>query len=381
VTAALCKAYVVSFQQRLTETSYKGPGFDQIRLVAATIVVLHHSTAVQYRDIQFDWLFQYSGGYIHFGFLAVAVFFAISGFLVTPGLLKSGNVIKYFVHRFLRILPALFVVVVVSMFVLGPALTNLSLSSYLHDPSLYRYGKNILTLSERYLPGIATDEGNPIVINGALWTLHFEVLSYVALALFSVLTFLKRPRMFLGLSAAIYIIYLVMNFAPTLTAYVPDRFTTFIGLFVYFQIGAALYVFRESVPFSRVWLMIATGAALIALPIGLGPVFMPLCLPYIVAFCGLSDLPGKAFLRRDLSYGIYLIHAPIIVAFHMLFPGVKIWPVAAAIVLLIAALLAYLSWTFVEAPALRQKKVVSDWASSRVDAAWATFTKSLLRRA
>src|SRR5262249_35905982 len=155
--------------------------------------------------------------------------------------------------------------------------------------------------------------------NGALWTLHFEVLSYVALALFSVLTLLKRPRMFLSLCAAIYIIYLLMNFSPTLTAQFPERFTTFIGLFVYFQIGAALYVFRETVPFSRVWLMLVVGATLIALPIGLGPVFMPLCLPYIVAFCGLSDLPGKALLKRDLSYGIYLIHAPVIVAFHMLF--------------------------------------------------------------
>ena len=97
----------MTLQEKLIATSFRGPGFDQIRITAATMVLLHHCRGIEYADIRVDPLFQYSGGDIHFGFLAVLVFFTISGFLVTPGLLRSENVIDFACHRILRISPAL----------------------------------------------------------------------------------------------------------------------------------------------------------------------------------------------------------------------------------------------------------------------------------
>ena len=88
---------------------------------------------------------------------------------------------------------------------------------------------------------------------------------------------------------------------------------------------------------------------------------MPICLPYVTIFCGLSFLPGKALLRHDLSYGVYLIHAPILIALSLIFPGLRIWWVAAAIVFLITLILAYASWIFVEGPALTRKREASNW--------------------
>ena len=357
----------MTLDERLVAVSHRGPGFDQIRIAAATVVLLHHARSVEYADIRVDPLFHYSGGGIHFGFLAVAVFFAISGFLVTPGLLRSRNVIDFASHRILRIFPALIIVVIASMVLLGPALTILTPASYVSDPNLYRYAKNILTLTFDYLPGVINSEGNPILINGALWTLHFEVLSYAMLALASMLGLLYRRSLFLMLFLASYGIHLAISFDPTLVAALPQRFLTFISLFVYFGAGAALFIFADRIPFSIAFAIAALALVMVALPFGLGAVVMPLCLPYIVIVCGLSALPGQSLLKHDLSYGVYLIHAPILTAFSLLFPALRIWWFAAAIVIFITVILSYLSWRFVESPALRQKKCLSNWLNDRFD--------------
>lgn len=357
----------MTLHKRLVAVSFRGPGFDQIRIAAATVVLLHHCRGVEYADIRVDPLSQYSEGDIHFGFLAVLIFFIVSGFLVTPGLLRSENVIDFASSRILRIFPALITVVIASMVLLGPAFTILPLVSYASDPNLYRYMKNIVTLTYNYLPGVINRDGHPILINGALWTLHFEVLSYVTLALTSMLGLLRRRSLFLILFLATYGIHLAMSFDPTLVAALPLRFLTFIKLFVYFGAGATLYLFADRIPFSIVFSIGAFALAMVALPFGLGAVVMPFCLPYLVIFCGLSDLPGQPLLKHDLSYGVYLIHAPILASLSLLFPNLRTWWLAALIVFCITLVFSYLSWTFVERPTLRQKKSLSSWLNSRFD--------------
>src|ERR1700730_3749205 len=127
----------MTFHGRLVSVAFRGPGFDQMRLVAATIVLLHHCRGIQYPKIQIDPLYHYSGGYMDFGRFAVVIFFAISGFLVTPGLVRSGSVLDYAVNRTARIFPGLIVNVVLTMLVLGPILTTHSLTSYFTDPGMY----------------------------------------------------------------------------------------------------------------------------------------------------------------------------------------------------------------------------------------------------
>lgn len=359
----------MTLQERLAAISFKGPGFDQIRIAAATVVLLHHCRGIEYADIRVDPLFHYSGGYIHFGFLALAVFFAISGFLVTPSLLRSENVIDFASHRILRIFPALTVIVIASMALLGPVLTTFSPAAYFSDPYLYLYAKNLITLTYDFLPGVINKDEHPIIINGPVWTLHFEVLCYATLALASMLGLLRRRSLFLILLLASYAIHLAMRFDPTLVAVLPDRFLTFIKLFVYFGSGAVLFIFADRIPFSMPFAIGAVALIVAALPFGLGAVVMPLCLPYFIIFCGLSALPGQALVKkRDLSYGVYLIHAPIVVAFGLLLPNFRTWWLAAVVVLCVTLALSYLSWTFVEEPALRRKKDVSNWLNSRFDA-------------
>jgi peptidoglycan/LPS O-acetylase OafA/YrhL len=367
----------MTLRERLVAISFKGPGFDQIRIAAATVVLLHHCRGIEYADIRIDPLYHYSGGEIHFGFLALAVFFAISGFLVTPSLLRSENVIDFSAHRILRIFPALTVIVIASMALLGPVLTTFSPTAYFSDPYLYLYAKNLTTLTYDFLPGVINKDGHPIIINGPIWTLHFEVLCYATLALASMLGLLRRRSLFLILLLASYGIHLAMRFDPTLVAVLPDRFLTFIKLFVYFGSGAVLFIFADRIPFSMPFAIGAVALIVAALPFGLGAVVMPICLPYFIIFCGLSALPGQALVKkRDLSYGVYLIHAPIVVAFGLLLPNFRTWWLAAVVVLCVTLALSYLSWTFVEEPALRRKKDVSNWLNGRFDEWCAPWSKA-----
>jgi peptidoglycan/LPS O-acetylase OafA/YrhL len=352
----------VTFNDRLVATSFRGPGFDHVRLAAATIVVLHHCSSLLYSDITDDPLLRYSAGFMDFGRFAVVIFFAISGFLVTPSLLRTGNVVDYSMHRVVRIFPGLIVNVGLTMLILGPILTTHTLSAYFADSHTYLYAKNILTLMVNYLPGVVARDGSPASVNGALWTLHFEVLCYIGLGLLAWFGMLRRRPVMLAFWCGFYAIYLAIETLPPFAAAFSGRFLVFVSLFVYFGFGVLLQLFSSCVPFSAFLASAAFVLLLVALPLGAGALVMPICLPYLAIFCGLSALPGKMPLKHDLSYGVYLIHAPVLLAFSLAFPNMHIWWIGAVVIYLITVTLAYVSWMFVEKPALVKKKAISTWA-------------------
>ena len=192
-----------------------------------------------------------------------------------------------------------------------------------------------------------------------------------ALAISGAVGLLGRRNLFLALWFAFYAIYIAISIDPTIKSILSERVSTFDGrferfltfdsLFIYFGCGVLLYLFREHIPFSLGLAGAVLALVLAVLPLGAGPIVMPICLPYIVVVCGLSAVPGKVLLRHDLSYGVYLIHAPILVAFGLAFPNMHIWWIGAAAIFLVTLVLAYVSWIFVEGPALRNKKAVSNW--------------------
>jgi peptidoglycan/LPS O-acetylase OafA/YrhL len=106
---------------------------------------------------------------------------------------------------------------------------------------------------------------------------------------------------------------------------------------------------------------------MLAMPVGVGQLAAPLCLPYIVIFAGLSAVPGRSLLKRDLSYGVYLIHAPVLTAFCIWYPGLRPWWVVAFVVGVVTLPLSFLLSTLVERPALARKKMVAKWIGDRLN--------------
>lgn len=350
----------MTLKERFEAVGFRGPGFDLIRLLAATAVLVHHSLNVQYDAVAVDPIYRFSRGFTHLGFGAVAVFFVISGFLVTPGLVRSRNVIDFAVRRIVRIYPALIVLVLGITFIVGPVLTQLPLSTYFEEPGTLRYAKNIIPLTEDFLPGVFMPNGQPAIVDGSLWTLFYEVICYIALGAASVIGLLKYRWTFAALFAASFALSagVAMGVVPEII--LPNLFLTFNGLFLYFAAGVTLFLFANQIPWGWPWAIAALIAIIAPMPFGLAPLIAPAAIAYLVIYLGLTALPLSGRLENhDLSYGLYLVHATVLITLQILLPQLQIWWVVALLTLPISLGIAFLSWTFIEHPVLKRKSRIA----------------------
>src|SRR6266700_685336 len=105
--------------------------FDALRLIAAISVIFSHSFLITEGTQNNEWLILLTGNQSILGLTGVFVFFAISGFLVTQSFEQTSNPLHFLAKRALRIFPGLFILTLVSAFVLGPLVTALPLGAYL----------------------------------------------------------------------------------------------------------------------------------------------------------------------------------------------------------------------------------------------------------
>ena len=99
---------------------------DLVRLFAALLVAWVHSAALFGSEILGPPIPVHMGA----GGLGVAIFFFLSGLLVANSLLSRKKPVAFVWARFMRIYPAFFVMLLVAVFVIGPAFTTLSTGEY-----------------------------------------------------------------------------------------------------------------------------------------------------------------------------------------------------------------------------------------------------------
>lgn len=338
----------------------RGPGFEVLRLVAASAVVMHHAMKIEHDIVHDDWLFRFSGGYTQLGLLAVSVFFALSGFLVTPGLVRSGNVIAYLGRRFMRIMPLLATIVTVTALVVGPLVSHVPLAEYYSSSTTWRYFKTVTTFLSLQLPGVTDYDGGD-TINGPIWTLHFEWMCYLLLAGLSAIGVLSRRWLVL----AIYVLamaLLVFGLGPIPVDGPRGRLFVFLFLFGYFGAGVVLSLFSDRLPYSP-GLMLAALAGLVgayASPFDF--LLAPALTAYLVVGIGLIRFPATPLTTGvDLSYGVYLSHSVILMVLMNLH-SFQSWPVLFALAVVLSYATAFMTWRFIEAPSLRYK----DWPERAV---------------
>lgn len=330
--------------------------FNLIRLAAALLVLFSHSYPLAgHVDAFGDYIRYQSGG----GF-AVVIFFAISGFLVTRSVLAHSFRV-YALSRVLRILPALFVVVLLQMFVLGPALTSLPLGEYFSNGLTWRHIGNTFVFWISYtLPGVF--EGMPHTsINASLWTLPVETFMYICLPLLLVLGLLCRWTI-VALLAAIAAGYVIAtrwygfqwgNQGGEIVKSVYLYSTLYNGLF--FFSGAALWIWRDRVPLSG-----GLAASLVLLAVlGVNSVFgafwFIVAVPYVTLYVALRA-PVLKLGKMDISYGVYIIAAPVQQTIVYWYGGsMNPWSLSMVATPIVVGL-AILSWRYVEEPALRLRR-------------------------
>ena len=129
--------------------------FNFIRIIAAYSVLVTHSFALALGSGDAE-PFR-NALQMTMGSMAVDVFFVTSGFLVTASLLNRGSVIEFCYARALRILPALIVMLLLCVCVIGVLFTNRSAALYFlsHDTYLFFLKNSLLFLGVSYnLPGV-----------------------------------------------------------------------------------------------------------------------------------------------------------------------------------------------------------------------------------
>jgi peptidoglycan/LPS O-acetylase OafA/YrhL len=331
--------------------------FNLIRLMAACGVLVTHSYALVGLPPLSEPLRGLVG--ISFGTVAVDAFFVTSGFLVTGSLLARRNLLEFLLARVLRVYPALMALVLLTAFILGPALTTSPAGELLQTPEWRAYVIDNLTLLggvAHYLPGLFEANPFPRAVNASLWTLPYEVWLYVSLLAMGVLTGVarERARAISMLVVLVAIGAVVAHFANHF-AFKHHEHTT--RLCLMFYAGAALQVGRKWVPLTAGLFFAA--AALVCLAAFRAETFFVayhLLLPYLLIWLAyVPDGAVRAFNRLgDYSYGAYLYAFPVQQVLAATIPGISLIGMLAA-ALAISLGLAILSWHLLEKRALALK--------------------------
>lgn len=316
-TQKLRPSSVEEVSQASLRTHY--PNFDLMRLLLASEVAFVHAWFLT--DATFDW-----NGYI----MAVPAFLAISGFLVLKSYEDSPYWRVFIQKRALRILPAL--------------LFSMLVCWILFDlDAVFNSFLNWATGGLYTLPGVA---------NGPLWSLAWEELAYLSLAVLWALGAYRRPIViWILLALSFVVVYLgrsLDSHTQMLLFLLPSFF---IGNLAYLHRSILLKV-HPLVPW--IFLLVVINGS--AIPYfnqihQLSPVAFQAFSVVWVCIAGLKIVP---FRFPDISYGIYILHMPII--FYLVDEKIATTTREMAIWLPVPLLLTCLfSWYLVEKPALKRK--------------------------
>jgi peptidoglycan/LPS O-acetylase OafA/YrhL len=370
----------MNFDQRLAQYNGIGPGFDFLRVGLAISIVMTHAALLSGRDeyvrTSVFWYTEYA---------LVPMFFALSGFLVAGSAMRL-SLKNFLVNRGLRIIPALAVDIVICALIIGPLMTKASYTTYFTSQSFYTYFLNITGWIHYDLPGVFKDNFSSNV-NGALWTVPYEIACYGVMSLLIVTGFLKRR--FLTLLATLA--YLVLGFfvelqfgkeiLPPLLFKIIHAFSVSRGaqLLAAFLMGVLCYQYRTEIPYRRSVFFLSVLICLLSMiyldsrSISSVPnrfIVLP-ALVYVTIWVGLSPVPIPRFFHTgDYSYGIYLYHDPLLQVLIALLPlsvitGPFGWVILIVFGLIMVGSLATFSWHFIEKPILGLRKKFSFVAKIR----------------
>jgi peptidoglycan/LPS O-acetylase OafA/YrhL len=358
-----------SLGSALDEQNGFAQGFDFLRICLATGIIGWHTANLSgHAEMARASVFWFSE------YMLVPMFFALSGFLVAGSSMRLSAP-NFMLNRVARIMPALVADIIFAALLIGPLVTKLPARQYFTDQNFLSYFFNILGWMHYSLPGVFEDNPLPEV-NGALWTVPFEIGCYIILMGLMISGAIKRPRLILVFTYAVLIVgiplrlmasHLVSDNATFLEKLATDLFLFRSSLlWPSFLIGIVLYQLRYYVPFSKT---VAIGLGCVAILVSVfgdpevllrSPVLYSIMLPllgYLTVMIGLSPMPRlPGFGTGDYSYGLYLYHTPFLQLLIHCFPeawtGDRWWTLFfAGFPLSLTA--AVISWHVFEYPVLK----------------------------
>ena len=356
----------------LDEQKGYGQGFDFLRIFLASAIIAWHTVSLtghlEMARASIFWFSEYA---------LVPMFFVLSGFLVAGSGMRLSTK-NFILNRVARIAPALFADIVFAALLIGPLVSTLPAQLYFTSPTFFSYFLNVTGWVHYSLPGVFANNPSPDV-NGALWTVPYEIGCYVILAALMVSGAIKRPRFVLLFTYCILIAAVPLFFMTSLRIHPSSSLIEWAAqelflqrgslLWPAFLIGIVLYQWRYYIPFSKTAAggivcaaIVVSAAGGFSLLFG-NPAFHVIALPllgYLTVMIGSSPMPRlPGFGTGDYSYGLYLYHVPFIQLLIHCFPqawtGDWWWTLFfAGFPLALAA--AVISWHVIEYPVLKLRK-------------------------
>lgn len=321
---------------------------DFIRIICAIMVIYGHAFFLANKGPHRD-IFTQMFSFTYAGAIAVKVFFFISGMLVTTSLLRTRSASAFLTARALRIFPAFIVTVCLSALLIGPALTNISLSDYFSNSMVLSYiFKNIVMDINYFLPGVFTNSIYKPVINGSLWTIPYEIASYITLLAFFVITGM-RNKTFTNVACLIIIASPVLSNGNDFITQVSNKDVYLLGPCFCFGI---LYAINSD----NIKINISTPLSFFALFYitpneKLSQLFFYFSICSLFVFIASIHVIRKIKIKNDISYGVYLWGFVTQQIVYKLHPDLNIY-LNIIVSISISCTIAMISFIYFERPAI-----------------------------
>jgi peptidoglycan/LPS O-acetylase OafA/YrhL len=330
-----------------------------IRLIASLSVVYGHSYSIGGFDVWWDTI-KITNNQTSEARLAVDVFFILSGFLIAKSYNSCSNVIVFIWHRFLRIFPAFWVCLCIMVLVVYILTGQFEFFFIYHNFSLLTGIHNSI--------GDAFREGPKYFgINGALWTLPWELRAYCLVAVLGFLGLLNNRKAILLLAMILYVAFVVkiLSYSGRETS---PAITSGTRLLCFFSWGVVFYNYRANILLKRsvaIWgflslsVILFLGVFFVNYSGGLFYITAPIPLTYLVFYISSLKAFSKINSRSDISYGIYIYGTFVLTCLSYMKLNSS-WVEYFTFTMVITLTLAWLSWTLVEKKCLKMKNLLDN---------------------
>ena len=331
--------------------------FDFLRIFAALTVIFSHSYVLL--GLNSEPVVELTGGIFSLANIGVGIFFVISGYLITKSWERGPQAFNYLKKRALRIFPGLIVVVFLTVFLLGPFVTTLSLNNYFSNPQTWSYLLTILIFPLYYggsyfaLPGVFENNPFPNVVNGSLWFLPLMLLLYIVVLALG-LAGLTKKRI-----AVIPLYLFAILLLPIVTVRSLPFFSTLIDVFgaICFIGGVGLYLYRDKIRLDYKIALLLVFIWALSFYTAYGLYVSSLVLPYLVIYFAFIRTPRLHKLAKygDFSYGLFIYAFPLqqLIVYFLVDTLTPARLFGLSIIATVPA--AVLSWFLIESRALKFK--------------------------
>ncbi|GGN60817.1 O-antigen acetylase [Streptomyces albiflavescens] len=351
-----------------------------MRLLLALAVVASHSFPLGFGEENLG--LSLCRGQTDVGTLAVCGFFVISGLLITRSAFRLSPV-RFFWHRALRILPGFWFALAVTAMGFAPLVATIEKMpngefwNHAAGPWAYLSSNWSVGIHQPGISGLLGTVPFRGVFNGSLWSLSYESLCYVGVALLAAFGVLRRARWAVLLLTSFLFGALVMEAityplfrAPTYALNRGSLDMPFLGnifagyllaLCFMFALGALAELYREYLPMNTALAVVCAVAFLLSARYGCFSVIGLPAYAYLLLWAAMrAPIPlRKIGKKSDYSYGIYIFAFPIqqlLSAANFTRWGFLPYFLLSAVT---AGVMAVISWHLIESPALRLKKAWS----------------------